>query len=81
MAYKGLVADNVPGVPETLFEEIDRKMSFPGGVFSEYPADEGNYMHSVVSTRKETHDEMDEIHAERATYLLNADDALIEMHS
>ncbi len=81
MVYKGLVADNVPGVPETLFEEIDRKVSFPGGVFSEYPVDEGNYVHSVVSMRKEIQDEIDEIHAERAAYLLNTDDALIEMYS
>ena len=81
MVYKGLVADNVPGAPEALLEEIDRRMSFPRGVFSEYPVDEGNYVHSVVSTRKEIQDKIDEIHAGRAEYLLNTDDALIEIYS
>ncbi len=81
MAYKGLVADNAPRVPETLFEEIDRKILFPRGIFSDYPAEEGNYTHSDGSRRKDTDEEIDEIHAERATYLLNTDDALIEMHS
>lgn len=71
----------MPGIPESFFEDIDRKLSFPRGVFSDFPVDDGNYMHSGVSMRKEPHEEMDEIHSERARYLLNTDDALIEMHS
>lgn len=81
MAYKGLVADNVPGEPEILFEDNDLKLSFPSGVFSDFPVDDGNYMRSSVDMRKELHEEMDEIHSERAIYLLNTDDALMELHS
>lgn len=81
MAYKGLVADNVPGIPEILFEDNDRKLSFPRGVFFDFPVDDVNYMRSSVDMRKEPHEEMDEIQTERARYLLNTDDALMEMHS
>ncbi len=79
MAYKGLVADNVLNIQEALFENLERKLSFPRGIFSDYPVNEGNYMHFGVSKRNETNEELDDIHKERARYLLNTDDALLEL--
>ena len=79
MAYKGLVADNVLNTPDALFEDLDRKLSFPIGVFSDDPVDEGNYQNSGVSQRNEKDEELDDIHKERVAYLLNTDDALIEL--
>ena len=79
MAYKGLAADNELNIPESLFEDLDRKLSFPIGVFSDYPVDEGNYQNSGVSQRNEKDEELDDIHKERVAYLLNTDDALIEL--
>jgi hypothetical protein len=79
MTYEELVADNVLNIPWALFEGFDRKLSFPREEFSDYPVDEGNYLHSVVSKRNETNEELDDIQKERAAYLLNTDDALIEL--
>jgi len=79
MAYKGLAVENERNIPEAPFEDLDRKLSFPRGVFSDYPVDEGNYLHSGVSNRNETDEELDDIHKERVAYLLNTDDAMIEL--
>jgi hypothetical protein len=82
MANNGLVADDVRvrNMRETLLEEMDLNLSFPNrSVFTDHPADEGNYGHSGVVRRKDTHQELDEIHTERARYLLNIDDDLIEL--
>lgn len=82
MANNGLVADDVRvrNVREALLEEMDLKLPFPNrSVFSDYPVDEGNFVNSSVVRRKDTHEELDEIHTERARYLLNIDDALIEL--
>ena len=81
MPYKGLVANKAQRMHESLFDEIDRKMPFPGTVFSE--VDEASFTHPAGSIRtfREPDEQLDEIHVERARYLLNTDDALFEMHS
>jgi len=79
MAYKGLAADNVQNISKALHEGLDCKLSFPGGVFSDYQEDEMNSMDSGVRKRNETDEELDDIHKERVAYLLNTDDALIEL--
>ncbi|VVB85283.1 Uncharacterised protein [uncultured archaeon] len=78
MVYKGLAADEMPRVPEFFFEDVDRKLSFPGKMF-EYTPVEGDYLNTGIGIR--THEELDEINIERAKYLLNMDEALMEMHS
>jgi hypothetical protein len=79
MEYKGLVAENVQNISKALHQDLDCKLSFPGGVFSDCQVDEMNYLDSGVSKRNETDEELDDIHKERVSYLLNTDDALIEL--
>jgi hypothetical protein len=82
MAYKGLAVDDVRirKVSEAQLEETDFKLSLPKrSVFSDFPVNEGNFIHSSVTRMKDTHEELDEIQTERARYLLNIDDALIEL--
>ncbi len=77
MANNGLVADELRNA---LIKEMDRKVSLPRmGSLSEYPVDTGAYSKFSVLRRKEVSEDLDDINAERARYLLNIDDALIEL--
>ncbi len=82
MANNGLVADEIRArnVRGALLKEKESKLSFPNiSLFSDDPVDKGNFIHSCVARRQDTHEELDDIQTERARYLLNIDDALIEL--
>lgn len=81
MVYKGLAADELPKVPESPFEDVDRNLTFPGKMFPDYTPVDGNFLNTGTGIRSGTHEELDEINIERAKYLLNLDEALMEMHS
>ncbi len=77
MANNGLVADNIR---KAFIKEMDGKVSFPmTGSLPEYPVDTGNYAKFSAGMKEEVCEDLDDINAERARYLLNIDDALIEL--
>ncbi len=77
MVNNGLIADNIHNV---LIKEMNRKISFPNvGLFANDQIDDGDYAKSEVIIRKEVSSNLDEINADRVRYLLNIDDALIEI--
>ena len=77
MANNGLVADDLRNA---LIKEMDGKVSFPRmGTLPEYQADTGTYAKFSEHPRKEVSEDLDDINAERVRYLLNIDDALIEI--
>ena len=79
MANNGLVADDLRNA---LIKEMDSSISFPRmGSLPEYPGDTGTYAKFNVRRRKEVSEDLDDINSERASYLLNTDDALMELHS
>lgn len=78
MTNNGLVADDLRNA---LIKEMDRKVSLPGGSLPEYPVGTGTYSKFSVLGRQEVSEYLDDINTERARYLLNTDDALIELHS
>ncbi len=77
MVNNGLIADNIRNV---LIKEMNRKISFPNaGLFYDNQIGVGGHANSEVIIRREISSNLDEINADRIRYLLNIDDALIEI--
>ena len=78
METNGLVADVIR---KTRISESDRKVSFP--ITGLFPSDQFGVVHqkNFDFSLKEAADSFEDIHVEMERYLLNTDDALIEMLS